>query len=671
MKKPWSIKAKADKSIEILLYEQIGADFWSGDGTTAKAFAEDLKAAGDITQIYLRINSPGGDVFDGLAIYNTLLAHPAHVTAQVDGLAASISSVIPMAADEIIMGDNTLMMIHNPWSMVMGDSNVMRKMADTMDTVRGSMVKAYQRHSSLSDEKIAAMMDEETWMSASEALDNGFATKVEKYEAIAACITPELAAKFKHMPAGVNKASAMAVIPPRILEVPPVQISAKVEKKMENTVVAPAAVEVDNYNEVAAEIFKIGRLWDIEDAAVTAAVKSKASLEKAKSIFGELVFARERDKVAELSVTSGMAQPTISALTQNQRESYSVFRAIRYLAGEPGVKATLEQSVSEGLAAAVGQQPRPNALYIPTKLGLQAALDTKTGGAGGFTVDTTLGDLIDILRNRMMVRTLGATVLSGLSGNVTFPVLLSGCATSWVGQNPGTDVTDVDATFGSKTMTPKTLQGSTAFSRQFLAQTTTDAEGLVRNELAIRHALAIDLAAINGSGLSNQPLGLLKTSGIGSVAVGTNGGAPTYALVVDLEASLANANADTAAMKFLTTPTMRAKLRKTEQFATTNGMPVWQQLGNSLGVGDVLGYPGYVSNQVPSALTKGSSTDCHAIIFGDWSQIIIGEWGVIELVVDPYRLKKQGLIEVTSFQMVDILVRQPASMTAIQDSRNV
>ena len=129
IQRPWKITAKAGGEIEILLYEMIGQDWWTGDGTTAKAFAEDLKGAGDVKKVHLRVNSPGGDVFDGIAIYNTLLSCGAIVTAQVDGLAASIASVIIMAASEISMGDNAMMMIHNPWTAVQGDSNDMRKMA--------------------------------------------------------------------------------------------------------------------------------------------------------------------------------------------------------------------------------------------------------------------------------------------------------------------------------------------------------------------------------------------------------------------------------------------------------------------------------------------------------------------------------------------------------------
>jgi ATP-dependent Clp protease protease subunit len=201
----WTIIAKSSSEIEILLYEMIGQDFWTGEGTTAKQFAEDLRAAGPLKKIHLRVNSPGGSVFDGLAIYNTLLSHGAKVTAQVDGLAASIASVIVMAASEISMGENSMLMVHNPSTLVEGDSNAMLKMADTLSKVKTSMITGYRRHSSLSVEKIGALMDAETWMTASEAVNNyGFAEEVidpsQDDDDLAAAVRTPIFAKFRRVP---------------------------------------------------------------------------------------------------------------------------------------------------------------------------------------------------------------------------------------------------------------------------------------------------------------------------------------------------------------------------------------------------------------------------------------------------------------------------------------
>ncbi len=175
--KPWVITAKSSDTLEILLYEMIGED-WLGEGTSAKSFAEDLKAAGKVSKIHLRVNSPGGNVFDGLAIFNSLLTHGAKVTAQVDGIAASIASVIVMAASEISMSANGMVMVHNPSTMIAGDAPRMRKMAETLDKVKSSMITAYRRHSPKSAAEIGAMLDAETWMTAQETVDNGFAERV-------------------------------------------------------------------------------------------------------------------------------------------------------------------------------------------------------------------------------------------------------------------------------------------------------------------------------------------------------------------------------------------------------------------------------------------------------------------------------------------------------------
>ncbi|HUA15870.1 MAG TPA: head maturation protease, ClpP-related [Verrucomicrobiae bacterium] len=174
---PWTITATAPDQLEILLYDMIGED-WVGEGTSAKSFAQDLKDAGKVSKIHLRVNSPGGNVFDGIAIYNSLLTHGAKVTAQVDGVAASIAGVILMAASEIAMAENGMIMIHNPHTLIAGDANDMRKMADTMDKVKANMINAYRRHTVLSADEVGEMMDAETWMTAQEACDNGFADRV-------------------------------------------------------------------------------------------------------------------------------------------------------------------------------------------------------------------------------------------------------------------------------------------------------------------------------------------------------------------------------------------------------------------------------------------------------------------------------------------------------------
>ena len=177
--------AKADEETEILLYDEIS---WLG--ITADAFKRELDAIESPT-INLRINSPGGDVFDGLAIYNALREHPAKVITHIDGVAASMASVIALAGDEVRMAENAFFMIHNPWSVVIGNAKDLRKEADLLDKVSGSLVMAYEKKSGVSAEELQGLMDDTTWLHADEAADMGFVDVVTGREddesEIAAC----------------------------------------------------------------------------------------------------------------------------------------------------------------------------------------------------------------------------------------------------------------------------------------------------------------------------------------------------------------------------------------------------------------------------------------------------------------------------------------------------
>ena len=172
MKKYWKITNKASKTAEILIYEQIGESFFT-EGLGAKQFIEDLRALGDIENIDIRINSPGGSVFEGLAIYNTLKTHKAKKTVYIDGVSASIASAIAMAGDKVIMPENALMMIHDPHALAMGDAETLRKMADTLDKTAESLVSIYKDKCGKTENEIREKMKAETWFSAQEAIEFG------------------------------------------------------------------------------------------------------------------------------------------------------------------------------------------------------------------------------------------------------------------------------------------------------------------------------------------------------------------------------------------------------------------------------------------------------------------------------------------------------------------
>src|SRR6266542_852369 len=173
MKCWYQFKNRVNGEIEISIMEEIG-----GWGVSAKQFRDDLKHLGETEPIHLHINSDGGDIFAGNEIYNALLEHKGKVRVSVGALAASMASVVAMAGDEISIAENGMLMVHDPWSMMAGDSEEFRKTADTLDDLKAGIVKAYQRQTNLSPTEISALMSDETWMTAEEAEQLGFVDSI-------------------------------------------------------------------------------------------------------------------------------------------------------------------------------------------------------------------------------------------------------------------------------------------------------------------------------------------------------------------------------------------------------------------------------------------------------------------------------------------------------------
>jgi ATP-dependent Clp protease, protease subunit len=192
------IQAKGNAAAEIWLYEQVGESFW-GEGVSAKSFQKELTALGKVDKINLHINSPGGDVFDGFTIYNLLAQHPARVVVDIDGLAASIASIIAMAGDEIRIASNAMMMIHNPHGMAMGDDREMQRVAGLLQQIKVSLVDTYAARTNQPANKLEAWMDEETWMTADTAVQQGFADVVSAEQRVSACFN--LLKDFRNVPA--------------------------------------------------------------------------------------------------------------------------------------------------------------------------------------------------------------------------------------------------------------------------------------------------------------------------------------------------------------------------------------------------------------------------------------------------------------------------------------
>jgi ATP-dependent protease ClpP protease subunit len=169
---------QSDGTLELLVYEEIGENYWSGGGVTAKTVKQQLDQAGPYSRMAVRINSPGGDAFEGIAIHNLLRAQGKPVDVYVDGIAASAASVIAMAGDTRTMGSGAMMMIHNAWCGCTGYADDMRKMADTLDKVSAAVAETYVKRAGLSEKDAHSLMDAESWLSAEDCVANGLATAI-------------------------------------------------------------------------------------------------------------------------------------------------------------------------------------------------------------------------------------------------------------------------------------------------------------------------------------------------------------------------------------------------------------------------------------------------------------------------------------------------------------
>jgi HK97 family phage major capsid protein len=409
----------------------------------------------------------------------------------------------------------------------------------------------------------------------------------------------------------------------------------------------------------AAEIIKIGEMFAKFGGEKLAADALRAG--KTVEEFKQMIL----EKVASAP------QPTAEiGMTDKEARQFSFLRAINALANPQDRKAqeaaAFERECSEAVAQRVGKSAR--GIYVPLEV-QKRDLTVSPATAGGHTVDTLLlaQSFIDLLRNSLALTNLGVQYLTGLNGNIAIPRQTGAATAYWVAESGSP--TESQQAFDQVTMSPKTVGAFTDISRKLLIQSSIDVEAFVRRDLALVLALEIDRAAIAGTGASNQPRGILNTTGIGVVAGGANGAVPTWSNMIDLETQVAIANAAIGNLAYLTNAKVRGKLKTVQKVPTYGNDFIWETMAN--GEGMVNGYRAVVSNQVPSNLTKGTGSNLSAIIFGNWNDLIIGQWGTLDLMVDPYTGSTSGTVRVVALQDVDIAVRHPESFSAMVDAVTV
>lgn len=345
------------------------------------------------------------------------------------------------------------------------------------------------------------------------------------------------------------------------------------------------------------------------------------------------------------------------------KRTFSLNKAIRALISGTSLDGVeLEASQRARRAAELsGVGLSPSSLAVPLFSETRADGQTVTGDAGAYgatTVATETMGPIDYLRPTPILEKVGAVFLTGLSGNISFPKNNGGITAAWKGEVDTSDNTK-DA-WGEVEMTPKRLTVRVLVSLQNLMQSSFDMEAYTMKTIRDEIANAIDKAGINGSG-TGEPKGILNYSGVNTLALGTNGAAPTWPTMVALETPVFVANANSAKMNYLSNPKVRGKLKVT---AKESGQATYLMAED----GSVNGYPFAVSNHVPSNLTKGTANAvCSAAIFGDFSQLVIGQWGFMDITVDDKSRKKDGYIEIIANVFVDVAVKQETAFTVVKD----
>ncbi|MBW8640389.1 phage major capsid protein [Hoeflea sp. WL0058] len=418
--------------------------------------------------------------------------------------------------------------------------------------------------------------------------------------------------------------------------------------------------------ERVATITAIGSRFNMGDRA-NEAIAGGTSV----AAFNQLVITELGERAPEVA-----SARTEVGLTPREKKNYSFLRAIRALANPTDRRAQEEASfefeVSEAESGRSGRTAK--GILIPSDI-LSAPMNgtreqsVATATAGGNVVANTLmsGSFIEILRNKMMVRKLGATVMNDMAGTFDLPRQSGSAGIFWGSE--GDDAAETGYTFDQVSFAPTTASAYIDLTRRFIIQSSIAAESFTRTELATAMALGIDYAALHGSGTGDEPTGIANMTGIGAVVGGTNGAAPTWSDIVNLETEVSVDNADIGSLGYLTNAKVRGKLKETEKAAGTNGIFIWPEGRNTDGFGSLNGYRAGVSNQVSSTLSKGSSTNvASAMFFGNWADLIIATWSGVDILIDPYTKGLAGGLRVIIHQDVDVKARRPESFSAMLDA---
>ena len=343
---------------------------------------------------------------------------------------------------------------------------------------------------------------------------------------------------------------------------------------------------------------------------------------------------------------------TSIGMNQKEAKQFSVIKALRAMTEGDWSKAGLEREASQAIAdkirgMGVERAGSGRGFFIPLEV-QQRDMLVATAANGGNMVATNLRpqDFIGLLRNRTLATQLGVRTLSGLVGNADITKQTAGATAYWLASE-STAITESQQTLGLLQLRPNNLGAYTEVTRQLMLQSTPDADSFVMGDLAAQLAVAIDAAIFAGTG-TEQPQGIIGTASVGAVTGTTLG----LAGLIEAQTDVAGANALTANCRYVTTPAVAGLLSQRARIASTDSKTLWQ--GNILD-GVVEGYQAHSSNNITAA----------TCIFGDFSQAILAEWGVLEVDVNPYANFTAGITGIRAFYTCDVGVRVPGAFSVI------
>jgi HK97 family phage major capsid protein len=443
---------------------------------------------------------------------------------------------------------------------------------------------------------------------------------------------------------------------PEVQAVEVVKEEVIIEEKQKETILEIKTNEGKNKMEDkkrVSEIFAIAEKHPELMAEARAAITSDTTLEDfQKTAMAKLYNA----KAVEVKTQTDINASNIG-LSTKEVKSFSIARAIQAMVSGNKESAAFEFEASRACAKKAGKDPQ--GFYVPNEV---RTMNVTSATAGGDFVATDLlaGSMIELLRNKSVMFAAGCKSLTGLVGDVAIPKQSGGGSAYWIAE--GVDPTVSDQTITQVAMAPKTLGCYTDFTRKLMLQSSVDIESFVRSDLTTIQAIELDRAILNGSGAGSEPSGLYaKITGAYVPSLGTNGGAPTWASIVALEARVDAQNALAGSLSYITNAKVRGTLKSTPK---VSNFPQYLMDDS----GRVNGYTCHVSNQVPGTITKaGSGATLSAMIFGNFSDIIVGFWGYLDVKIDPYALSKSGGIRVIVLQDLDTNVRHIESFSALKD----